>query len=155
MTEAELRRVVRISFAKVAEYQKRGAVHFHAVIRLDARTACACPACVLPPPEEFSAALLEEAVKDAAATVAVACPAVDQDQGVTLVARWGEQLHIRHITRDNNADDGEGDKKLSAEQVAGYVAKYATKSTEALGVTLDRRIGEVEPEDLDVPGPCG
>ena len=27
-TEAELRRLVRISFAKVAEYQKRGAVHF-------------------------------------------------------------------------------------------------------------------------------
>ena len=122
MTEAELRRVVRISFAKVAEYQKRGAVHFHAVIRLDAPTACTCPACVLPPPEEFTAALLEEAVKEAAATVAVACPPVDEDQGVTLIARWGEQLHVRHLTRD----DGEDDKKLLAEQVAGYVAKYAT-----------------------------
>jgi hypothetical protein len=33
--------------------------------------------------------------------------------------------------------------------VAGYVAKYATKSTEALGVTLDHRIGELE--GLDVP----
>jgi hypothetical protein len=31
------------------------------------------------------------------------------------------------------------------------VAKYATKSTEALGVTLDHRIGEVELEDLDLP----
>jgi hypothetical protein len=31
------------------------------------------------------------------------------------------------------------------------VAKYATKSTEALGVTLDHRIGEVELEGLDVP----
>jgi hypothetical protein len=89
MTEAELRRTVRISFAKVAEYQKRGAVHFHAVIRLDARTPCGCPAWVLPPPEEFSAALLEEAVKEAAGTVAVACPTLDEDQGVTLVARWG------------------------------------------------------------------
>jgi hypothetical protein len=92
------------------------------VIRLDARTACGCPACVMPPPEEFSAALLEEAVREAAATVAVACPALDEDQGVTLVARWGGQLHIRHITRD----DGEDDKRLLAEQVAGYVAKYAT-----------------------------
>jgi hypothetical protein len=147
MTEAELRRSVRISFAKVAEYQKRGAVHFHAVIRLDARTACGCPACVLPPPEEFSAGLLEEAVKDAAATVTVACPRVDEDQGVLLTVPWGEQLHIRHITRDN----GEDDKKLLAEQVAGYVAKYATKSTEALGVTLDRRIGEAELEDQDLP----
>lgn len=26
---------VRVSFAKVAEYQRRGLVHFHAVIRLD------------------------------------------------------------------------------------------------------------------------
>jgi hypothetical protein len=33
VTEAELRRLVRISFAKVAEYQRRGAVHFHAIIR--------------------------------------------------------------------------------------------------------------------------
>jgi hypothetical protein len=146
-SEAELRRLVRISFAKVAEYQKRGAVHFHAVIRLDARTACACPGCVLPPPEEFSAALLEEAVKEAAATVVVACPPVGDNEGVTLVARWGEQLHVRHITRD----DGEDDKRLLAEQVAGYVAKYATKSTEALGVTLDHRIGEVELEGLNLP----
>jgi hypothetical protein len=35
LPEAELRAQVRISFAKVAEYQKRGAVHFHAIIRLD------------------------------------------------------------------------------------------------------------------------
>ena len=102
---------------------------------------------MLPPPEEFSAALLEEAVKDAAATVAVACPPVEEDQGVTLMARWGEQLHVRHLTRD----DGQDDKRLLADQVAGYVAKYATKSTEALGVTLDHRIGEVELEDVDLP----
>src|SRR4029450_6484324 len=29
---------------------------------------------------------------------------------------------------------------LSAEQVAGYIAKYATKSTETLGLTLQRRL---------------
>jgi hypothetical protein len=147
MTEAELRRLVRISFAKVAEYQKRGAVHFHAVIRLDARTACGCPACVLPPPEEFSAALLEEAVKEAAATAAVACPPIDDNEAVVLMARWGEQLHVRHLTRDDDQDD----ERLLAEQVAGYVAKYATKSTEALGVTLDHHVAEVELEDLDLP----
>ena len=33
----------------------------------------------------------------------------------------------------------------------GYVAKYATKATEALGVTLDHRIGDLDLEDLDVP----
>jgi Replication initiator protein, pSAM2 len=46
VTEGELRTLVRVSFAKVAEYQKRGAVHFHAIIRLDSATACACQACV-------------------------------------------------------------------------------------------------------------
>jgi hypothetical protein len=35
--------------------------------------------------------------------------------------------------------------------VAGYVAKYATKATEALGVTLDHRIGEGELEYLELP----
>jgi hypothetical protein len=41
--EAELRRLVRMSYAKVAEFQRRGAVHFHAVIRLDAATTAAAP----------------------------------------------------------------------------------------------------------------
>ena len=62
-SEGELRRLVRVSFAKVAEYQKRGAVHFHAVIRLDAATDCGCPACVTPPPAGFTADLLERAVR--------------------------------------------------------------------------------------------
>jgi hypothetical protein len=145
VTEGELRRLVRVSFAKVAEYQKRGAVHFHAVIRLDAASDCACPAGVAAPPAGFTADLLERAVRQAAAAVAVPCPMVDEDQGVTLTARWGEQLDVHHITEAG--DEGE----LSAEQVAGYIAKYATKGTEALGVTLDNRIGEVELEGLDMP----
>jgi hypothetical protein len=147
VSEAELRRLVRISFAKVAEYQRRGAVHFHAVIRLDAATAGGCPDFVAPPPAGFTADLLERAVRRAAAVVAVPCPALDEDQGVTLTARWGDQLDVRHITRAEGGKEGE----LSAEQVAGYVAKYATKATEALGVTLDRRIAEDELEDLKVP----
>jgi hypothetical protein len=145
VTEAELRALVRISFAKVAEYQRRGAVHFHAIIRLDAATDCGCPSCVAPPPAGFTADLLERAVRQAAATVSLACPPVTNDQGVTLVARWGEQLDVRHITETGD------EQELSAEQVAGYVAKYATKATEALGVTLDHRVTEAELEDLELP----
>jgi hypothetical protein len=144
--EAELRAVVRISFAKVAEYQRRGSVHFHAIIRLDAATACACPSCVAPPPAGFTAELLEAAVRQAATTVSLVCPPVTEVQDVTLAARWGEQLDVRHIT-EASADE----RELSAEQVAGYVAKYATKATEALGVTLDRRVTEAELEELDLP----
>ena len=45
--------VLRIRFVKVAEYQARGVVHFHAVIRLDA-TRRGLP----PPPARYNAALL-------------------------------------------------------------------------------------------------
>jgi hypothetical protein len=145
LPERELRALVRVSFAKVAEYQRRGAVHFHAIIRLDAATDCGCPTCVAPPPSGFTADLLERAIRQAAATVAVPCPIVDDHQAVTLVARWGEQLDVHNIAEASD------EAELSAEQVAGYVAKYATKSTEALGVTLDHRICEVELEDLDLP----
>jgi hypothetical protein len=145
LPEAELRALVRISFAKVAEYQKRGAVHFHAIIRVDAATDCGCPSCVAPPPARFTADLLEAAVRQAATTVSLACPPVTEDQDVTLVARWGEQLDVRQI---NETGD---ERELSAEQVAGYVAKYATKATEALGVTLDHRVTEAELDELDLP----
>jgi hypothetical protein len=143
--EAELRALVRISFAKVAEYQRRGAVHFHAIIRLDAATDCACPSWVAPPPAGFTAELLQRAVRRAATIVSVPCPPVTEAQGVTLTARWGEQLDVRHITETGD------EQELSAEQVAGYVAKYATKATEALGVTLDHRVTEGELEELELP----
>jgi hypothetical protein len=144
MTEAELRRVVRIAFAKVAEYQKRGAVHFHAIIRLDAATDCACPACVAPPPAGFTAELLEDAVRKAAGTVRITLPLEDDPASLQLAAGWGEQLDVRHIAGDNG-------EELTEEQVAGYIAKYATKSTEALGVTLHHRISAGDLEELDVP----
>jgi hypothetical protein len=145
LSEGQLRRMVRVSFAKVAEYQRRGAVHFHAVLRLDAATTCRCPACLLPPPAGFTAELLEAAVRQTAATVTVPCPPLGNDQVVTLTAGWGEQLDVRHLGADH--DGGE----LSAEQVAGYVAKYATKATEALGVTLDQRVTADDLDGLEVP----
>jgi len=140
LDEAGVRQVVRISFAKVAEFQRRGAVHFHAVIRLDAATECRCPGCLAPPPAPFTAALLEEALRQAVATVRVPCPPQEAG-GPERYARWGEQLDVRNITADN---DRAGE--LSAEQVAGYIAKYATKATESFGSGLDRRLTA---DDLD------
>jgi replication initiator protein RepSA len=35
VSRSKLPEVLRVEYAKVAEYQARGAVHFHAVIRLD------------------------------------------------------------------------------------------------------------------------
>jgi hypothetical protein len=142
LQEGELRRLVRISYAKVAEFQRRGAIHFHAVIRLDAATDCRCPACMAPPPAPFTAALLEEALRQAVPVARVPCPPLD-DGGPGRYARWGEQLDVRNITRD----DQEGE--LSAEQVAGYIAKYATKATESFGSGLDRRLTEDDLDHLD------
>jgi hypothetical protein len=141
--EAGLRRLVRISYAKVAEFQRRGAIHFHAVIRLDAATACRCPECLLPPPEPFGADLLEDALKAAVPAVRVPCPPVDG--GLERYARWGIQLNVHNITREEGDQAGE----LSAEQVAGYVAKYATKATESFGSGLDRRLTGDDLEHLD------
>ena len=139
--EAGLRRLVRISYAKVAEFQRRGAIHFHAVIRLDAATECRCSGCLAPPPEGFTAAVLEDALKEAVPAVRVPCPAVEG--GSARYARWGEQLDVRNITRNGDEQAGE----LSAEQVAGYIAKYATKATESFGAGLDRRLTDAD--DLD------
>jgi hypothetical protein len=138
LQEGDLRRVVRVSYAKVAEFQRRGAIHFHAVIRLDAATECRCAGCLAPPPERFTAALLEDGLRQAVPAVRVPCPP-PEDGGSERYARWGEQLDVRNITRDS---DQAGE--LSAEQVAGYIAKYATKGTESFGAGLDRRVSAAD-----------
>jgi hypothetical protein len=140
LQEGELRRLVRVSYAKVAEFQKRGAIHFHAVIRLDAATACRCPGCLAPPPEPFTATLLEDALRQAVLPVRVPCPPLEA--GPARYARWGDQLDVRNVTSDS-----EQAGELSAEQVAGYIAKYATKATESFGAGLDRRLTGAD--DLD------
>jgi hypothetical protein len=143
ITPAALHRTVRVAFVKVAEYQARGAIHFHAVIRLDAAPPKADPEQVASPPAAFTADLLAQAVKAAAAQATVTCPAVG-DAPPRLV-RWGAQLDLRQIRQ---AGPGE----LSAEAVAGYIAKYATKATESYGSALDRRIHyEHELDHLRVP----
>jgi len=133
LQEGELRRLVRISYAKVAEFQRRGAIHFHAVLRLDAATDCRCAGCLAPPPAGFTAALLADVLRQAVQAVRVPCPPLEDRPD--RYARWGEQLDVRNITR---GDDEAGE--LSAEQVAGYIAKYATKATESFGAGLDRRL---------------
>ncbi len=123
ITQKELREQARVSFAKVAEYQRRGVVHFHAVIRLDGPEGPGTP-----PPPWATAGLLARAITAAAGNATVTTP---RSASVASRAhRWGAQLDIRAITMDGELTDN---------AVAGYVAKYATKAAECTG-TLDRRI---------------
>ena len=102
LQEGELRRLVRISYAKVAEFQRRGAVHFHAVIRLDAATDCRCAGCLAPPPR----AVHRRRPRGRPAAGRPGCPGALpalEDGGPERYARWGEQLDVRNITRDDEA----------------------------------------------------
>ncbi|MHB1533409.1 MAG: replication initiator [Acidimicrobiales bacterium] len=127
---ARLAEHARLSFTKVVEYQRRGVVHVHAVIRLDNPDDPGRP-----PPAPFDAGLLTAALQRAATTAAVAYP---PGSGVAGHARWGSQLDLHVI-------GGEG---RVPGMVAAYLAKYATKSTDAAGA-LDHRLREGDLEGLD------
>ncbi|MGH8866574.1 MAG: replication initiator [Actinomycetes bacterium] len=131
LSQKRMRQLVRVRFAKVAEGQKRGLVHFHAVLRLDA--AADDPAEHLPPPPPFTADLLEEAFYSAAARVHVDTPALSPSEpGVRL--RFGEQVDVRTVRTDAIERSGEsGD--LDETAVAAYLAKYVTKATATGGIS--------------------
>ncbi|MFC8741775.1 replication initiator protein RepSA [Streptomyces sp. NPDC057176] len=137
ITQATLREECRVSFGKVAEFQKRGAVHFHAVVRLDGPDGPDTA-----PPAWATVALLDAAIRAAAARVAVPVPAAGDFPARTL--RWGTQVDVQPI-------GALGHEELTEQAVASYVAKYATKAAETTG-TVDRRIGELSELDrLDLP----
>ncbi|MGX1548401.1 replication initiator [Streptomyces adustus] len=128
LTQRAFRQYARVSFAKVAEYQKRGAVHFHAVIRLDGPEGGDSP-----PPAWSTAELLADAVQAAAAAARVDGPVVD---GRTHRFVFGRQLDVRPI----RSADFDGGQELTDRAVAAYIAKYATKGAETATGTLDRPI---------------
>ncbi|WP_324901107.1 replication initiator protein RepSA [Streptomyces sp. CB01201] len=137
LTQTALKEACRVSFGKVAEFQKRGAVHFHAVVRLDGPDGPDSP-----PPAWATIALLDAAIKAAAARVAV--PVEAKGDFAARVLRWGSQVDVQAI-------GGLAGVELTDQAVASYVAKYATKAAEATE-TVDRRIGELcELDKLRLP----
>ena len=127
ITQKRLRALVRIRFVKVAEYQARGVVHFHAVIRLDAPGED-----YQPPPPGITADMLCDAIGQAAA--AVRLPVDHDGQAVTL--GFGAQTDTR-IIRHGSQLPGTG-QALDGQAVANYIAKYATKTLTAPGLPSQR-----------------
>ncbi|WP_418961430.1 replication initiator protein RepSA [Streptomyces tritici] len=133
LTQKAAREQSRVSFGKVAEYQKRGAVHFHAVIRFDGPDGPDTP-----PPAWATLDLLTDAIRAAAARVRVVVSA-NADHGFVKdwTLRWGDQLDIQPIGAFGAGED------LTEQAVAAYVAKYATKAAETTG-TVDHPVGNKE-----------
>ena len=119
---------VRLSPGKVAELQRRGAVHFHALVRLDGIDPTD-PASVVPPPTGVTVDDLISALTGAAAVAFTSPPHPDQPAGWRI--GWGEQVDARPITMSGRGE-------VTDSMVAGYLAKYATKSTEATGHSSTR-----------------
>jgi hypothetical protein len=129
---SEIGKLVRLSFVKVAEFQTRGLVHLHVILRLDGpgpRPAA--------PPKWATSELLSEIVAAAAAQTSLRTQRPD---GEPFPVRWGVQLDIRPIRA---GIEGEG----SDTRVAGYLAKYATKAAETAG-GADRPLGS--PYEIDL-----
>ena len=120
-TARELEALVRLSYVKVAELQRRGVVHLHVILRLDGRDGC-------PPPAEITASMLALALRIAASQVRV--PYHD-GRGE---AAWGDQLDCTPL----DASSPERVRK-----VANYLAKYATKGSDDAGA-LDRRLRSLD-----------
>ncbi|WP_342670638.1 replication initiator [Lentzea jiangxiensis] len=136
----QLKNHLRISYAKVAEYQRRGLVHFHAVVRVDGPDGPDTR-----PPSGVTEELLCSVVRSAAASVRVSSPESDAVGTRELV--WGEQVDAEPIAPHAS---GDVDALVHDRKVAGYIAKYATKGTGATSGVDSRIRNEASIEDLDV-----
>lgn len=113
ITQTEFRRHLKLSFSKVAEYQGRGAIHFHAVFRLDGPDGAHSS-----PHSAANSGVLENAIRKAvesASTVTPYSPAGEHE------IYWGTQLDIRTVR------ESEGKESLTAGTISGYISKYISK----------------------------
>ena len=108
ITEKELSQRVRVSYAKVIEFQRRGVVHLHVVIRLDDSEDHSAP-----PKLAVSPSQIELALRLAVSRVKVNFEA----DGKVETIMWGKELNILEVNES------------SVGKVANYIAKYATKSS--------------------------
>jgi hypothetical protein len=127
----QLREHARISFAKVVEYQRRGSVHLHAVVRIDGPGGAGEDG-----PDWATVDVLESMVRSAATRVSVKVAAPN---GGSWNLGFGPQVDVQPII----GGQGEG---LREAAVAVYIAKYVSKG-DIPGLTWDSRLrskGQIE-----------
>jgi Replication initiator protein, pSAM2 len=142
ITQKRLRALVRVRYVKVAEYQARGVVHFHAVIHLDSPGDD-----YRPPLPGIDAGMLCDAVRAAAAAVRIAQP---DGTGTAIVLVFGspQGTDVRPVRRDDLAGTGQ---PLNHQAVANYIAKYATKTLTVPGLPAQRLQYRADIEHLRCP----
>ena len=140
---------VRVSFVKVAEYQRRAVVHYHTLIRLDppddddGTTGKSDPA--------VSAMELATLVRQAADQVRLPV-LVDAAAGTVATASESEARILRFGTQIDTqplSDTDDSGKLGLARRVAAYLAKYTTKSVAEFGIAA-RRISPAAIGELDI-----
>jgi hypothetical protein len=109
LSESAWRKLARVAYAKVAEFQARGLVHFRATIRLDDATDRAKA-----PDVDVSAQPLCDAIATAAGRAHLTA---NDGHGRVLEVRFGQQPHTRVLA------GGRAACELDPEAVAAYVAK--------------------------------
>ena len=108
----------RLSYVKIVELQQRGVPHYHVVFRLDSMSGAE--------PSQLTSAQLAELVVQSADATRLRVPGGDDD---TCAVRFGEQVDAQPI----------GDLDLSRRRaIAGYLAKYVTKSVADVGLSPRR-----------------
>jgi hypothetical protein len=131
LSAREAARQLRLSYVKVVEFQRRGSVHLHALVRVDVRGDELGHA-----PEGIDAAMLATALRIAAGKVSA--PAAGT--GRTYRVSWGEQVDAAVVV----------DVENGRRRAAAYLAKYATKGSDVDGV-LDHRLRGGVPQDNRLP----
>jgi hypothetical protein len=120
LTLTQLRDHLAIRYVKVAEYQARGVVHFHAIIRLDHPGET-----WQPPNPRFTATMLCDAIDQAVNAVYLTTDAHAGCPPITL--RFGSQTDARPVRRSPDLP-GTG-RALSAQAVANYIGQVRHQST--------------------------
>jgi hypothetical protein len=116
----------RLSYVKVVELQRRGVPHYHSIVRLD--------------PHEggedvpLSTVDLVDAVRTAAVSAHLEVGGIG---GELVTVRFGQQIDVAPIPPEH------------ARRLAGYLAKYVTKSVADLGVSA-RQLSVEAIDDLAV-----
>jgi hypothetical protein len=125
MSRSTLSKVAKVSYFKVAEYQARGVIHFHIVIRIDGPDGPETS-----PPPWASVGLLDTCLHRAVAATSIDVPDPAEPDQAAREMNFGAQIETQPIT-----ETGRG---ITSRNVAGYIAKYVTKGGEITGLPPHR-----------------